>query len=110
MGITCPGLQLLPSAKAHGMRSDISRGCAATEAHPREQLCSDLSLGHTGNSWTHTEPRGSHSMGTPASCIPRALDGSTFGKGSVQDPVLKSLPQEGSQRWQIRGVYVGVIP
>lgn len=82
-----------------------------TEAHPREQLCSDLSLGHKGNPWTHTEPQGSHSTGAPsASCIPRALDGPAFGKGSVQDPVLKCSPQEGSQRWQIRGVYVAMIP
>lgn len=43
--ITCPGLQLLPTATAHGVRGDMGHqqgDVQPTEAHPGEQLCPNL--------------------------------------------------------------------
>lgn len=111
--ITCPGLQLLPSAKAHGMRSDISRGMCCPLRHiPGSSSVVTFYLAHTWNPWTHTEPKAHISWvltQPPAAPAPRLVPHG-FGKALVQGPVLKSSPQGGSQRWQVRLVCMAVIP
>lgn len=82
-----------------------------TEAHPREQPCSTPSLGAHRDPWAHTEPRGSGFCVLIPCCSPGASAGSTgFWQGLGAEPCSEVFAPGGSQRWQIRVVYVAMIP
>lgn len=83
-----------------------------TEAHPREQLHLKLFPGtHTGPLDTQRAQRLMFHGCSFSLLQPRCLGWlHGFGKASGQGPVLKYSPQEGSQRWQKRVVYVAMIP
>lgn len=119
VAITCPGLQLLPSAKAHGMRGDISRGMCCPLRHILgSSSVLTFYLGHPQKPWTQRALDTHRALsptlrltfhGCSFSLLQPWLAPYGFGNASAQGSVLKSSPQESSQRWQIRVVYVAMI-